>query len=348
MPLIHADFVQETSATTGTGTYTLAGAVAGFQSFAAIGNANTCYYSASNSSGWEVGIGTYTLAGTLLARTTILASSNGGAAVSWASTINLICTPNAAFFLAGPNAAVTDKAVASMNGTSGKSVQASPVTISTAGQINAIAGTTTDAPLKITTGTLNTTAQAGALEYDGVPHFSFDASARGVIPAIQFMTLTANYTLTSQTAAQKIFNTPANGSFNVKAGTTYKFKCWFALASMSASSESYGFAFGGTATLTSQSWESLANKGGSLTSAGTIGTAYSTHNTGANIRLTVSNTNTAGVAVIEGIVRINAAGTLIPQVSLGIAVAAIIQTGSYCELIPIGITNTVTSEGNVS
>ena len=92
MSLVYADRVQETSTTTGTGTYTLAGAVTGFQGFSAVGDANTCYYCAQEvdvngnpSGGWEVGLGTYTAAGGLLARTTILASSNGGAAVNWAA-----------------------------------------------------------------------------------------------------------------------------------------------------------------------------------------------------------------------------------------------------------------------
>jgi hypothetical protein len=44
MALVVKDRVQETSTTTGTGTFTLAGAVSGFQSFSAIGNGNTTYY----------------------------------------------------------------------------------------------------------------------------------------------------------------------------------------------------------------------------------------------------------------------------------------------------------------
>jgi len=83
MALVVADRVKETTTTTGTGTYTLAGAVHGFQSFAAIGNGNTCYYACSDGSDYEVGIGTYTLSGTTLARTTILESSNNDAAVNW-------------------------------------------------------------------------------------------------------------------------------------------------------------------------------------------------------------------------------------------------------------------------
>lgn len=92
MPLVLPDRVLETSTTTGTGTYTLAGAVTGFQSFAAVGNGNTCQYVAyevdgngNPSGGWEVGLGTYTASGTTLARTTVYASSNGGAAVNFSA-----------------------------------------------------------------------------------------------------------------------------------------------------------------------------------------------------------------------------------------------------------------------
>lgn len=92
MALVFRDRVLETSVTPGTGTLTLAGAVAGYQSFAAIGDGNTCYYSAEEvdangvpTGAWEVGLGTYTLAGTLLARTSVMASSSGGAAVAFGS-----------------------------------------------------------------------------------------------------------------------------------------------------------------------------------------------------------------------------------------------------------------------
>ena len=92
MALVLADRVQETSTTTGTGTLTLAGAVAGFQSFAAIGNGNTTYYTITNAAGsWEVGIGTYTSSGTTLSRTTVLASSNSGSLVSFTGTLNVFC-----------------------------------------------------------------------------------------------------------------------------------------------------------------------------------------------------------------------------------------------------------------
>jgi len=93
MALVVKDRVQETSTTTGTGTFTLAGAVSGFQSFSAIGDGNTTYYAIVLGSEWEVGIGTYTSSGTTLARNTILESSNGGTAVNFsAGTKNVFVT----------------------------------------------------------------------------------------------------------------------------------------------------------------------------------------------------------------------------------------------------------------
>jgi len=75
MSLILADRVRETTTSTGTGTITLGGAVAGFQSFSVIGNNNTTYYTISGGTQWEVGIGTYY--GGTLARTTVISSSTG-------------------------------------------------------------------------------------------------------------------------------------------------------------------------------------------------------------------------------------------------------------------------------
>lgn len=95
MALQNADFVQETSTTTGTGTYNLDGAVAGFRTFVAgVGDTNTCYYCAEDGTDWEVGVGTVTdAAPDTLARTTILASSNAGSAVDWAAGTRYIrCT----------------------------------------------------------------------------------------------------------------------------------------------------------------------------------------------------------------------------------------------------------------
>ena len=99
MPLVNADRVKETTTTTGTGTYSLDGAVAGFRTFVAgVGNGNQCHYVCTDNTQWEIGIGTVA-AGTpdTLARTVILASSNAGAAVNWgAGSKDIFCAMVAA------------------------------------------------------------------------------------------------------------------------------------------------------------------------------------------------------------------------------------------------------------
>ena len=87
MAFVLADRVKETTTTTGTGTVTLAGAATGYQSFSAIGNGNSTYYTIAGqtSSEWEVGIGTYTSSGTTLSRTTVLSSSNSGSLVNFSA-----------------------------------------------------------------------------------------------------------------------------------------------------------------------------------------------------------------------------------------------------------------------
>ena len=94
MAFVLKDRVKETTTTTGTGTVTLAGAVSGYQSFSAIGNANNTYYTIAGqgTSEWEVGIGTYTSSGTTLSRDTVLASSNSGSLVNFsAGTKDVFC-----------------------------------------------------------------------------------------------------------------------------------------------------------------------------------------------------------------------------------------------------------------
>ena len=96
--LVIADRVKETTATTGTGTLTLAGAATGFQSFAVVGNGNQCNICiiSGNGTGWEIqGASTYTLSGTTLTRTAanVLDGSSGpGVLVSLTGTSTVFLT----------------------------------------------------------------------------------------------------------------------------------------------------------------------------------------------------------------------------------------------------------------
>jgi hypothetical protein len=94
MTLVVNDRVKETSTTTGTGSFTLAGAVTGFETFSsAIGNTNTTYYAIVNTTDGEFEVGLGTVGAGTLSRDTIISSSNSDAAVDFAAgTKNVFCT----------------------------------------------------------------------------------------------------------------------------------------------------------------------------------------------------------------------------------------------------------------
>jgi hypothetical protein len=205
------------------------------------------------------------------------------------------------------------------------------------------AGTATAEPLLFTSGTNLTTAVAGAVEYDGtVGYFTPTANCRGVLGSEQIQILNTTYTLTSQTAAQKLFNATTNGTLTLPLGT-FEFECSFALSSLNTGTSSvFGFAIGGTA-VTTQAWEANCKSGTLATAAATS----QTFNTAANTALVAANTSGLGYAKITGIIRVTTAGTIIPQVSLNTAAAAVVAVGSYFKIRPIG-SSAVTNVGNWS
>jgi len=132
------DRVKETSTTTGTGTFDLAGAEIGFESFVSgVGDGNQTYYAISNdgTNEFEVGIGTVTDAATdTLSRDTIISSSNSDALVDFsAGTKTVFCTlPASRTPSAGMTATtfvVTHNSTLSDDQTLDSGVLAGPVTI---------------------------------------------------------------------------------------------------------------------------------------------------------------------------------------------------------------------------
>jgi len=185
-------------------------------------------------------------------------------------------------------------------------------------------------------------ATTGTLEFTNPAFYLTPAtSQRGVVLADQFILQQATYTLTSQTAAQKLFNSVSNGTVTLVAGT-YEFDCVFSLSSMSSSSGSFGFALGGAATFT-QYWWSNANKATLATAAG----GQVTYNTAANTAIATATTATVAFARCGGILVVTVGGTIIPQVSLGVAAAAVVGVGSYFKIRALGDSAAVSS-GNWS
>ena len=146
MALILKDRVKETTTTVSTGPVTLLGAADGYQSFAAIGNGNTTYYTITAQVGteWEVGIGTYTSSGTTLSRDTVLSSSNSGSLVNFSAGTKDV-------FVTQPSERAVYTDATNIVNTSGNA--ATTVTFTQVNTTNLVANTVT-----LTAGTITTNA----------------------------------------------------------------------------------------------------------------------------------------------------------------------------------------------
>lgn len=183
---------------------------------------------------------------------------------------------------------------------------------------------------------------------DGATWFGQARQASSVPDAEQFAALSASYTLANSTAAQKLFNVAANGALNVQASTAYFFEGEFEVTGLSASAHTISLGFGGTATVTSVKY--IADRLDSST-AFTSAQAWTKQvvTSASATALTAAGVTTTGLAVqLRGIIRINAGGTLIPQITQGTAAAAaIVSANSWIRLTPVG-SSTVTNVGNWS
>ena len=194
MALVVNDRVKETSTTTGTGTFSLAGAVTGFETFVAgIGTTNTTYYAIVNTNNgeFEVGLGTVTDATPdTLSRDTIISSSNSDSAVDFsAGTKNVFCT------LPASKAVILDASgnIVANNGSALTNLNASNVASGTLSSDRLPTVPTTKGGTGLTTlGTANqviaVNSGATALEYQTVDLANLNASnlTSGTVPDARF------------------------------------------------------------------------------------------------------------------------------------------------------------------
>jgi hypothetical protein len=207
-------------------------------------------------------------------------------------------------------------------------------------------GTATNTPLRFVAGALNTTSSAGVMEYDGTCFYqtAIDAT-RQVTRTEQIITQQSSRTLTTSTAAQKIFNETTNGAVTLSPGS-YFFECNYAIITAGTLSKTVGFGFGGTATISTQAWLARGKHNGTL--AGTQG-ASAVYRTAASTAIANGSTLATFNAFIKGKVVINASGTLVPNIHIPAnnATAAVLQEDAYFRIYPIG-SSVVGSVGNWS
>jgi hypothetical protein len=185
------------------------------------------------------------------------------------------------------------------------------------------AGTASVAPLTLAAGTNLTTPAAGAVEFDGTAFYATAvANARQQLDAEQYTiatndSATYNNTGLDTASAAAVFTLAmggsANGAITLVAGKTYAFEGQYILTNTGTTSHTWATLFGGTATLTSilysifgLSSTSSAPATGGLTGYGTAATAV--------VATAASTSATENVTIqFNGVLTVNAGGTLIPQ-----------------------------------
>lgn len=152
-----------------------------------------------------------------------------------------------------------------------------------------------------------------------------------------FMVLASNYTLTSSTATQKLFNVGAsgNGAITVETGI-YVVRTQLYLSSMSSTSGNGTFDIlgAGTATIGNSLRHSVGIDNTTPTTAATQTGAWSI-NTATN-NLASNGTGTALGVTIHGFMVVEDAGTIIPSIALANAAAAVVNAPSHIILNKIG------------
>lgn len=339
----------------------------GFFANGAVLNFNAGNYTITHTAGNLAFSGTTTLTGVVTATAGVRPLANDGAALGSASLswADLFLASGAVLNFNNGNLTLTHAAGQLTNSGNWINTGTFAVTSTSAltgnvgvGQASAAgarvgiaAGTSAIAPIVLTAGTNLTTPTAGAIEYDGMSMYgTTSASSRGVIPTEKWQILLNDYTLTSTTNDQKLFNASTNGALTVSTGKTYEFEAVLHITGMSATSGNATFNLlgAGTAVLDSTKFVMLGlDAAGTApaitTAAGSMG--LSEDNSSPTIAVAAVNTNL--IALIKGVVRVATAGTIIPSIGLTTAAAAVVRANSYIKITPIG-SNTVTTIGNWS
>lgn len=182
MALVFTDLTKESTSTTGTGTLTLTGAVAKYQSFANIGTGNTTYYRIESGNDSEVGLGTYN--GTL-SRDTVFMSITAGVAgttkitVADGATVSCVYPAERAVYLSetgtlgigGAAKATAEVAITEVGLANSGSLAGSALDIA---QTWNTTGNPTAIKLNVTNTASGTTSKLMDLQVNGASKFSVD------------------------------------------------------------------------------------------------------------------------------------------------------------------------------
>ena len=191
-------------------------------------------------------------------------------------------------------------------------------------------------------GTVNigTTALISAPSATALAIKSAVPAGTGVTPTVQVICPSAVFTLTNQAAAQPVFATGMR-EITLQAATTYMFEGQYLLSTTGTATRITKMSFAlATATMTNCTWTAFISRLFSLNGPPTsVQAAIFDAVAGGNCEVN-PGTSTIPYTIIkfQGIARVNAAGTLVPNIAFSVAPGGTNTTlvGSYLKFYPIG------------
>lgn len=160
-----------------------------------------------------------------------------------------------------------------------------------------------------------------------------------------YVVLQSDYTLTSTTASQKLFNATTNGALQLTSGI-YHFDAFISITGMSGTTGNGAFSIIGAGSANIATARTVMHAVGiDATTTGTPAAQGGAFVQAANAFTT--NTVTAGTGTamgvrISGVIDVTVAGTIIPSIALQTASAAVVKAGSFFRIQRIGNTATAT------
>ena len=169
----------------------------------------------------------------------------------------------------------------------------------------------------------------------------------GVTPTIQVICPSSATALTSGATAQNVFSPVGFDTITVQAATTYMFDGVYIIKTTGATTHIISMSFAlTTATITNCSWTTMSYPLAAppVTPIRAQDTNFFAAVAGGNVNTT--NATAYNVVKFEGIMRVNAAGNVVPQITFSAAPGGTntLEIGSYLRFYPIG-SNTIDSVG---
>lgn len=240
------------------------------------------------------------------------------------------------FLKRGDNTIVQVGEVASAGTLTGATL-ASNVLASSLTSVGTLTGLTVDGTLSLGTTALISSASATALALQ-----STIPAGTGVTPTIQIICPSSAFTLLNQTATQPVFNTPQD-TISLQALTTYMFDGQYLLtvgSGLVSHTKSISFVLT-TATMTNCSFSTVVGSPNAL-NAGATGAFTGIFDSVAGGVVNGATTALNCMIRFQGVMRVNAGGTLVPNIAFSAVVGTPCTTlvGSYIKFYPIG-SNTI-------